>query len=129
MRNPRQSFSRRVLHDSGGTSAIEFAIVAPVFLAMVVGGIYMCMMLFAMGSLQEAVEAAARCWAVNTTVCTSASSAQDYATSHYYGPSYSPTFTATNPSCGYQVAGAITYSWNFYYSTVSVPLNAVACFP
>ena len=118
---------RRALVDSRATSAIEFAIVAPVFLALCIGGMYMCMMMWARGSMQEATQVAARCWAINR--CASASSAQDYATSHYYGPTGAPTFTATSAVCGFSVTGALTYSWNLGLSSLDVPLNATACFP
>ena len=116
------------LLDTRGTSAIEFAIVGPVFLAMVIGGFYMCIMLFSLGSLQLASEAAARCWAVNSTTCSTGTSAQTYATNNYYG-SGAPTFTASNQTCGYQVVGTLTYSFAFYYRTLDVPLSATACFP
>src|SRR5579871_2354854 len=115
--------------DTRGTAALEFAIIAPVFLAMAIGGIYMCMMAFAMGSMQEAVQAAARCYSVQATVCTNASTTQSYASTHYYGPAFTPTFVASTPSCGHKVTGTITYSFPFYYNTLSVPLSASACFP
>jgi len=117
------------LSGTSGTTALEFAIVAPVFLAMVLGGIYGGLMMFSMGSLQDAVEEAARCWSVKTTICTDASSTQTYAQSHYYGPAVSPTFVASNGSCGHNVTGSINYSFAFYYRTMNVPLTATACFP
>jgi Flp pilus assembly protein TadG len=125
----RETPRRRILADASGTTALEFAFVAPVFLLMVVGGIYLGLMMFAMGSLQDAVEQAARCWSVQTTVCTDASSTQSYAQSHYYGPAVSPTFTASSASCGHSVTGTISYGWNFGQSTTNVPLTATACFP
>jgi Flp pilus assembly protein TadG len=114
---------------SGGATAIEFAIVAPLFLAMVVGGLYACLMMFSMGSLQDAAQDAARCWSVKTTVCTDSSSTQTYAASHYYGPAVSPSFTASILSCGHNVTGTISYSFPFYYQTLTVPLTATSCFP
>lgn len=111
-----------------GTTAIEFAFVAPVFLALCIGGMYMCMMLWTMGSMQNAAEQAARCWAVATTVCTSASSAQTYASNNYHGVG-TPTFTATKTTCGYQVASSLSYSWDLGLNALTVPLNTTACFP
>ena len=119
----------RIFKDASGTTAIEFGIVGPVFLMMVVGGIYACMMMFSMGSLQDAVQQAARCWSVNTTVCTDASSTQTYAQNHYYGPAVSPSFTAALASCGHSVTGTISYSFNTGNGTLTVPLSAKACFP
>ena len=122
-------FLQRAARESDGATAIEFALVGPVFLMMVVGGIYACMMMFSMGSLQDAVQQAARCWSVNTTVCTDASSTQTYAQSHYYGPAVSPSFTATLANCGHSVTGTISYSFNMGQSMTTVPLSATACFP
>jgi Flp pilus assembly protein TadG len=62
------------LKDSRGTSAIEFAILGPVFIGMMMGTIYMCTLLFVVGSLHYAVEEAARCSSVKTTVCSDNSS-------------------------------------------------------
>jgi len=43
-----------------GTSAVEFAIVAPVFIALLVGTFYLCICLLLIGSLHYAVEEGAR---------------------------------------------------------------------
>lgn len=120
--------NRGALACTSGTSAIEFAFVAPVFLVLCIGSLYMCMLLWSVGSMQNAAQQAARCWAVNTALCGSAASAQTFATTRYNGVG-SPTFTATKTSCGFQMAGALTYSWNLGLHTLSVPLNTTACFP
>lgn len=116
------------LASTSGTSAIEFAFVAPVFLALCIGSLYMCMMLWSVGSMQNAAQQAARCWAVNTALCGSASSAQTFASTRYNGVG-SPTFTASKAACGFQMVGALTYSWNVGLRTLAVPLNTTACFP
>jgi Flp pilus assembly protein TadG len=124
-----RAHANRILRDGRGSAAVEFAIVGPVFLAMTVGMIYTCLMLFSMGSLQYAVEEGARCASVKTLVCTSATATQTYAASVYYGPFTAPTFTSTNATCGHQVSGSTTFSFNIVVSTLSVPLTATSCFP
>jgi Flp pilus assembly protein TadG len=52
-----------------GTTAVEFAIVAPVLIALLVGTIALCVGLFLIGSLHYAVEEGARCASVKTTIC------------------------------------------------------------
>ena len=52
--------------DAKGTTAVEFAIVAPVFVALVVGTISLCIGLFLIGSLHYAVQEGARCASVRT---------------------------------------------------------------
>jgi Flp pilus assembly protein TadG len=124
-----RSHLKRLLTDARGTSAIEFAIVGPVFMGCVVGMVYIGMMLFAEGSLQYAVEASARCAAVNTAVCSSSSTTQTYASNVYYGPSESPVFTSTSTTCGQKVTASATMTVNWVLGHANVPLSAAACFP
>ena len=51
----------RAWANSRGTTAVEFGIIAPVVITLFVGTLYLCMALFIVGSLQFAVEDAARC--------------------------------------------------------------------
>jgi Flp pilus assembly protein TadG len=118
------------LIDSRGSTAVETAMLIPVYsgltLAVMTGGF----LLFAAASLHFAVEGAARCSSVMTTQCTSASTTQTYATNHYYGPSIPvPTFTASTAACGHQVSGSVTYVLNAGVTSWNVPISATACFP
>lgn len=119
----------RAIKDKRGSAAVEFAIVGPIFLSLCIGMIYVCMLLFSVGSLQYAVEEGARCASVKTLVCTSNAATQTYAANAYYGPLITPTFTATTPACGHQVSGTATFSLNTGLRRISVPLTAVSCFP
>ena len=40
-----------------------------------------------------------------------------------------PTFTASTPACGHQVAATVTLQIAAVLTNVSVPLTASACFP
>ena len=53
---------RRCWSNDRGTSAVEFAIIAPAATMLLVGGLSLCLMLFAIGSMHYAVEDAARCF-------------------------------------------------------------------
>jgi Flp pilus assembly protein TadG len=119
----------RIFGDEGGAAALEFGIVGPIFLLFMIGTAYTCMMLFTESSMQFAVESAARCASVQTTVCTSSSAITTFAQNAYYGPIVSPTFTYSTPACGHQVASSTTFGYNFGYLNLSVPLTATACFP
>jgi Flp pilus assembly protein TadG len=119
----------RTIKDKRGTAAVEFAIVGPIFLSLCVGMLYVCLLLFSVGSMQYAVEESARCASVKTTVCTSNSATQTYAQNAYYGPLITPTFTASTAACGHRVNGTATFSLNTGLRQISVPLTAVACFP
>ena len=118
--------------DERGTTAVEFAIIAPVFISFVVGILYICMGLFLVGSLHYAVEEGARCASVrnsSTQSCKDATGIINYTKSRYFGPSSSPIFTYAAAACGNSVSASITYDMNFVLTKVSVPLSATACFP
>jgi Flp pilus assembly protein TadG len=117
-----------------GTTAVEFAIVAPVFIALLVGTLALCVALFLVGSLHYAVEEGARCASVKTA-CANAAGQPDatatvaYTRSHYFGPNVSPTFTYAAAACGNSVSASINYSMNVGFRTFTVPVSATACFP
>jgi Flp pilus assembly protein TadG len=117
------------LRCNAGTTAVEFAMVAPAFIALIVGSVYASQMVYETSSMRFAVEAAARCAAINTTTCSSTSTTQSYAASHYYGPSPTPTFTASSATCGQNVSASATFALYTGLSTISVPLSASACYP
>ena len=97
MRNLLSSISR----NEEGTTAVEFAIIAPVFILLVLGTIALCFALFLIGSLHFAVEDGARCASVKTSICADYPTTIAYTQSRYLGPNVLPTFTYNNPaSCG-----------------------------
>jgi Flp pilus assembly pilin Flp len=115
--------------DQRGTTAVEFAIVAPVFIALLIGTIALCIGLFLIGSLHYAVEDGARCASVKTTICSDAATTVAYTQSRYFGPDVSPTFTYAAAACGNSVSASISYSMNVGFRTFTVPISATACFP
>ena len=115
--------------DENGTTVIEFAIVAPAFIVLVIGLLYTGLALFTVGSLHYAVEEGARCASVKSAVCDDATATLAYTKRHYYGPSASPAFTYAALACGNSVSGSTDYEMNFGLTKVSVPLSATACFP
>ena len=123
---------RRLLRDiwreQRGTTAVEFAIVSPVFIAMVLGLLALCICLFLVGSLHYSVEEAARCASVRTTVCKDATTTIAYAQSRYFGPS-TPTFNYSAAACGNSVTASINYAAQLGLTQITVPVTASACFP
>jgi len=115
--------------DQQGTTAVEFAIIAPVFIALLTGTIALCVALFLIGSLHFAVEDGARCASVKTTICSDAASTVAYTQSHYFGPDVSPTFAYAAAACGNSVSASISYSMDVGFKTFVVPISATACFP
>jgi Flp pilus assembly protein TadG len=119
------------------TTAVEFAIVAPLFILLVFGTIGLAFVLYLVGSLHFAVEDGARCAAVRGSwQCTNPTSTVAYTQSRYMGPNVAPTFTyadvATCGAAGYggsSVTGTVNYSWNIGYRTFVTPISATACYP
>ena len=120
----------KITGDQRGTSAIEFAIVGPVFILLVIGTLYLCMCLAVVGGMHYAVEEGARCASVKTTVCTDQTSTVTYTQNHYFGPSTLPTFTYNaTAACGHSVSGSISYVLDVGLRQITVPISAAACFP
>ena len=116
--------------DQQGTTAVEFGIVAPVFIALLLGTIGLCVALFLIGSLHFAVEDGARCASIKTTICVDGPTTVAYTQSRYLGPSgVTPTFTYAAAACGNSVSASITYSVNVLFKTLVIPISATACFP
>jgi len=118
-----------------GTTAVEFAIIAPVFLLLVLGTIGLCFALFLVGSLHFAVEDGARCASVKTTICSDQATTIAYTQSRYLGPNVSPNFTYNNAaSCGpantgNSVTGTVSYTMDIGFRRFVIPISATACYP
>jgi Flp pilus assembly protein TadG len=70
----RFSLQREPGCDARGTTAIEFALVAPVFLMLVFGAIEYSRLLWTMHALQQVAFDGARCMAIPQSACASAGS-------------------------------------------------------
>jgi Flp pilus assembly protein TadG len=124
------SLLKSLRRDQQGTTAVEFAIVAPVLIALVVGTMALCVTLYLIGSLHFAVEDGARCASVKTTICSDGPTTVAYTQSRYLGPSgVAPTFTYAAAACGNSVSASINYSMNVGFTTYVIPISATACFP
>ncbi len=120
---------RSISRNQDGTTAVEFAIVAPVFIGLVLGIIGVCFALFLVGSLHFAVEDGARCASVKTTICQDSATTIAYTQTRYLGPNVSPTFSATTAACGNTVTGTVNYTMDVGFRRFVIPVSATACFP
>ena len=111
-----------------GATAVEFALVAPMLFALTIGGVSTGLVVYSAAGLHDAAEQAARCYSVNLSKCGTATQAQTYAKTAYYGMN-TPTFTASIQSCGHQVAATVTVQLSAIITELNVPLSANACFP
>lgn len=121
----------RALDSDRGATAVEFALVCPVFLLMLIGVCEFGRLIFTQSVLDYAVESAARCGAFNTVTCNTTTTTQNYA-SQKSSPLTIPVsaFTASKPACGSQVSAS--YAFTFVVPKLfprSVTLTATACTP
>jgi Flp pilus assembly protein TadG len=125
---------RRFLADQSGSTAVEFVLILPALLALLIGTINLSVMIFSYTALHYAAEAAARCATAQTSVCTNKAATESFAGTAYKGPgaaafTYSQT-TDTNglPLCN-QVVGTLSYDFTIGIASMTVPLSATACYP
>src|SRR5262245_1037874 len=120
----------KIRTNESGTTAIEFAIVGPIFIFLVIGIAFLCMTMAVAGSLHYAVEEGARCASVRKTVCSDEDTTLTYTRARYFGPSAAPSFVYDPAAaCGHSVTASITYVVDMGLKRVSVPISAAACFP
>jgi len=118
---------RAFWRDQFGASALEFALVIPVFAGLLFLLMNICVVLWAEAALNFAVDGAARCMSVQSAICDTAA---DAIKKHpYLGPKISPAFTSAQVTCGNRVSGSGAYQINIMLANLSVPLSASSCFP
>ena len=116
--------------DLAGALTVEFALILPAFVMVLVGGFYGCDLMFVASSMQYASQAAARCASVQATVCTDSTSIVAYANSHFAASGVSaPTFSYSASGCGHVVSASYTYVLDTGMVRFNVPLSSTACFP
>ena len=123
------AFLRRCWAESRGNSIVEFALVLPAFLMLIIGGFNAALAVFAASNMQYAVEAASRCASVKTTVCTNTTTTATYARARASGAASSATFVASSAACGHLVNGTLSYKMSLGVTAITIPLTAKACFP
>jgi Flp pilus assembly protein TadG len=133
------------LHDpigAAGSVAIEYGLILPAMLLFTFGIMDAGRLIWTNMTLSSVTEAAARCGAVNTTTCATASIPAYAATLAKNLGIYNAAasnFVATTPTCGVQVKATYTFQflvpW-FPQFSASAPfgsttktLNATACYP
>jgi Flp pilus assembly protein TadG len=118
--------------DQRGASAVEFAIIAPVFFLFIFGIIGFGIFFWTQIGLQHGAEMAARCASINSTLCpnNNPSAITNYAMQQALGLSLPPsTFTYSTPACGNQVAASYTFQFPDILDLGSLTITAQACFP
>lgn len=141
--------SLRVLgRADGGTAAIEFAIVAPAFLMLLLGTVEFGRLLWTQQALQETAIAGARCMAILQTGCTAGGRYYSSANTTTYIQQIANQWGVSIPSSGIALTPNATCGGTTGFSQVTITstfntavpqivllaaggtsLSATACFP
>jgi Flp pilus assembly protein TadG len=112
-----------------GGNTIEFGIIAPVFLVLLIGTIEGGRMLWTLNALHYSVQEAARCASVNTTTCGTSSQITAFAATRSGAGLSSSVFTSTVATCGNQVSANYPMPLNIPFFSSSITLTAQSCYP
>lgn len=118
-----------------GAAAIEYGLILPAVLLFIIGIIDVGRLLWTYTTLNRAVEAAARCGAVNTVDCGTTAQIQSRGVEEAWGLTISDSaFTVTTASCGIKVA--VSYDFVFAIPAFAgtsdlgtITLAPTACYP
>lgn len=121
---------RRVLAARNGNTTVEFALVGLLFFALIIGVVEIGRVLWTLNALHYGAQQAARCAAVNSTLCGTNGLLQTWAAG--IGGSALPgtAFTLdTGAACGMNVTASYTLVLYIPYMKMNPTLTATACFP
>ena len=119
------------LADRSGASAVEYALLLPALLILLLGIADMADLAWNQASIDFAVDAAARCAAIDSSDCGTTAQIQSYAAAHAYALNLpSSRFLATAPACGAQVSASVPFSFvTPWVAPQQITLTASACYP
>lgn len=129
-RSARSLWRRWLAHQDGAT-AVEYAIVAPMFFMFVFGTLEAGRLVWMQLTLDRAVAMAARCAAVNPSVCGTAATVRAYAVAQAPGVTFPATaFNVATSTAKVCVTGGytVTFAAKYIYGP-SAALKSSACFP
>ena len=117
---------------NSGTSALEFAIVAPVFLTMLLGVAELGRLAWTQSSLQYAVERAARCASLGLSQCATTADIQSYAAASLDTTSVAASSFAVSNCTNNGTQVSISLPFTFILRNLfpwQLTLTSQACYP
>lgn len=121
-----------------GSVAIEYGIVLPIFLLLVLGLVDTGRLLWTYTTLSHAADAAARCGAIAAASCGTNAAIQSYAVTQAYGLNVAAgNFAAAAASCGMEVTGTVAFQFIIPWLNGATPfgqgnsinISVTACYP
>lgn len=131
---PRLAAARRLRRDTRGATAVEFALVAPIVIATILGALQIAVIYLAQSELENATEVGARLVLTNQAQWISASAFRSAICadlpalftcanvmidleSQSVSPGSTDALIVTPPALTYDGAGAVTNSWSYQPGT------------
>ena len=125
----------RWIRSRRSAAAIEYGLILPAVLLLIIGIIDVSRLLWTYTILNRAVEAAARCGAINTIECGTTAQVQNRAVAEAWGLNVTASaFTVSKPACGLRVVAAYDFVFAIPALAGASPLGTVtlgpaACYP
>ena len=121
---------RSLRHNHAGATAVEFALVLPLFLLVTLGTINMGLAMSALVRLHFATEQAARCLSADVSGDCTAANIDTYAKKiSQIGGLSGLSFTASAPACGNKVDGVGNFEVLTGVGALTIGMSASACYP
>ena len=128
---------RSMARDRSGTTAVEFALLAPVLFMFLMGILEMGLAFWMQNSLDYSVAEAARCAANSSTCGAPNSQTSALVTAYAAGISgaaldssvFTYTYTASPSTCGYKVTASYPLTLAIPFLNYSLTLTSSACYP
>lgn len=126
------------LGDTSGSTAVDYAIILPLLLMFMLGVADAGRLLWTYSTLARAIDATARCAAVDAVTCGTSAKVQTYASGQFWGVDATPlSVTSTSATCGMSVHGSYTFSFVTPFVWIALPfgvnntltLTVSACYP
>lgn len=121
--------NRGLIGDARGNAAVEMAFVAAPLVLFLFAIISTGQAIWLQNALDASVAEAARCASVNPTLCGTATQIKTYAASQAGAGFDSSVFSVATASCGNQVTASYPLALAVPFTTFSVNLSALACYP
>jgi Flp pilus assembly protein TadG len=126
-----KTFRRSLLRCGTGNVSVDAALGLPILLMFLFGITEVSRAMWIQNNIQQAVEDAARCAAVNSTICGSETAIKAYAVTKTYQYSVAASnFTYSTPACGKEVSATVPFT-SVATGIVGIELNLTAksCYP
>jgi Flp pilus assembly protein TadG len=114
-----------------GSASVDAALGLPILLMFLFGITEISRGMWIQTNVQQAVEAAARCAAINTTTCDTAANIKTYAAGQIHAYTVaSSNFSYATPACGKEVSATVPFqSAVTGIVGIEVNLTAKSCYP